>query len=170
MFQSCVGNAKKEDDWTASFVHPISKTHNEIIQSLQCPTCSNEFPTKNLIVKSGSRFSNLRCSRCSEISLSKNWKCCCQKPWVKCHIHCIPPKAARDRTEMKNGREMSRDVGVDHPLPKRTAVHSENQHVQLAAEPRRPIGLDPGSKLAGKFPHHVKGYLPTKGEVTGGGN
>ena len=70
----------------------------------------------------------------------------------------------------KRGSRLGSDVGVDHPLPKRTALYNDNLQVQLASVPSRPIGLDPGTKLASKFPHLVKGVAPTKGDEAGGGN
>ena len=36
-------HVKKEDDWTDSYVHPISKAQREHLQSLSCPNCFDFF-------------------------------------------------------------------------------------------------------------------------------
>ena len=59
-------------------------------------------------------------------------------------------------------------MGVDHPLPKGHDCMNLNQPMLLLNVPLKPIGLEPGSKLALRFPHLVKGASPTKGGGAGG--
>ena len=57
-------------------------------------------------------------------------------------------------------------VRLDHPLPKCTAALNMESQVQMASTPIRPIRLEPGSRLAARFPHLTKGAVPTKGGDT----
>ena len=61
------------------------------------------------------------------------------------------------------------NVGNDNPLPRCKVNERFNQPIDIVSMPRRPIGLEPGSKLGIKFPHLVKGASLTKGGGAGEG-
>ena len=158
-----------KDDWTCEPTHPISKTLEIPMQTLCCPMCHADFPIKTLKIKQGTHFSNLRCKVCAEMHASKMWKCECEVPWIKCRTHILERKELKRPMVHKSRRHSSHEFGHDQPSPKRTAIDIGNRPMHLPCEPGRPIRLEPGSKLAAKFPHLVKDITPTKGSGVGVG-
>ena len=78
----------------------------------------------------------------------------------------MKPKHSRKLLVSDRRSKVSNAVGLDHPFPERIATLNMESQMQMASIPIRPIRLEPGSRLAARFPHLTKGAVPTKGGDT----
>ena len=140
------------------------------LASIACPNCGAGQDPKGMRLITSVGFSNVMCKACKGISLSSIWKCRCRVPWIKCprHEHVPNQSAAKPNGRIQRSRTgKSFDKrGRDVPVPiKRTSKSKYEhpvlhvQHNRTSAVPR--IRLEPGSRLAAKFPHVVKAAAPT---------
>ena len=155
--EDLVGKLSSRVNASAADILKQKRTKTEKLKSLFCPFCQHERPTKNLKLHSKSQTSNLLCETCCRVSYANKWSCKCGLRWQKCDVHEIQvcevhqPRLKRKRHEDPRG--------CDEPMPKlrRQKHHACTPRVDasLAPEPIR-VALPPGSKLASRFPHHVK--------------
>ena len=141
-------------DWTKQPSHPIDSVDDQPMENLKCPECNKQNPVKTLRIKDGVHFSNLKCRMCKVVGSSRRWNCACGVPWTRCRLHVLPVLAKG--SHMKEGStSRKRKVPIDHPLHAKRP-HDVTAVVPLVSVPRRPIVLVPGSRLAMRFPQHVK--------------
>ena len=158
-----------KDDWTRAPTHPVSKVHNEPLSNVCCPLCNADFQIRNLSIKRGTHYANLKRKTCDGVRSSRFWRCDCDIPWIKCCTHALVPRTPKRPLDKRPRKSSLRESALDQPLPKRFAYDIGDIPVPCSNEPVRPIGLNPGSKLALRFPHLVKSTNPTKGGGAGEG-
>ena len=152
------------------------------LTSILCPKCGAGQDPKGMRLITPAGFSNVKCSLCKGISPSSIWKCRCRIPWIKCprHEHVPSQSAAKPNGRIRRSRTgKSFDKrGRDVPLPIKRISKSKCEHPALHVQHNRTysqcylndaeikaavskIRLEPGSRLAAKFPHLVKAAAPT---------
>ena len=153
----------KHANWTAQPATPIEEVEEQIIWRVLCPVCSAPHVTAGRQAQQRSRFSNFKCAKCGCTKSAKLWSCPCGRFWQKCQLHVMAPTERRPkgRLSTRRGRLACDERGVDLPLPKRRKFRDADGDFFATRPPGRCIALVPGSKLAAKFPHLVRGTTPT---------
>ena len=148
-----------KEDWTKGprQVDDRMTDRCERLNRIHCPDCQHEHQVKELKLRNKQGyFSKLKCKDCKEINSTRLWLCDCRQIWPKClvHQHFVEKKAACS----KAARKGVDNHGVDAPLPKRRKINPEVYAVEqnLLMHPAKRIRLNPGSKLAARFPHLTK--------------
>ena len=170
------------EDWIGECegLQQMTFTQQMPLTSIICPKCGNGQNPKGMKLITSAGFSNVRCSQCKEVSQSSIWNCRCRIPWIKCprHEHKVTTNAAKPNGRIQRNRtgksfdKRGRDVPV--PIKRICKSKCERKHVQHnSTSPRNlftdfevksavsKIRLEPGSRLAAKFPHLVKAAAPT---------
>ena len=148
----------KHANWT---IDDINGTTHEVeqksLRNVICPQCLKPTSSRDMKLKVNSNFSNLKCPKCKETNSSRKWLCECVLLWYKCAVHCRFTNSHECKPKRRRKVKCS-ERGLDIPLPK-----FRKQSHQAFFEPieRREWGPPPGSKLAVRFPHLVKGAAPT---------
>ena len=135
--------------------------------SIQCPECGAKSNTNGRAFRNAKQLSNFKCGACGVTKKISQWKCDCDRIWLKCPLHYGAAKfncndvnsIAKDALKRKR---VCQDGGVDKPLPKRRGIGRDMNGFFDSIQRRGIIRLAPGSKLAIKFPKHVR----TSGEVS----
>ena len=148
----------KGQGWTVQPNHPLDHTSEQHLDTLKCPTCTQSFQTKLLRINTGAHFPNLKCKTCGAIATSKSWACSCGMAWTKCRVHMLTTykKEARAEHELSRLKHKIAKVQVDHPLTIKRSNFDPTLDVQMVNEPMHCMALPPGSRLANRFPQHVK--------------
>ena len=148
------------------------------LTEIACPKCEAKQSTDKLRLVTKAGFSNVGCRMCHEVTSSSIWRCRCRTPWIKCPRHVLVKKGqAKGTNGSASGRNKCRaiDRGGDVPMPlqrirkvKSDIKNSMSQHFMVTRcmyNERRTavnrIRLEPGSKLAARFPHLVQMAAPT---------
>ena len=152
------------------------------LASITGPKCGDGQDPKGMRLITSAGFSNVRCSHCEEVSSSSIWKCRCRIPWIKCprHEHVPNQSAAKPNGRIHRSRtgKCFDKRGRDVPVPIKRISKSKFEHPALHVQHNRmssqcyfndveiksavsKIRLEPGSRLAAKFPHLVKAAAPT---------
>ena len=157
--EDLVGKLNPRTNASAADVLDQIKMSPKLLKVIRCPSCQNPKSTKNLKLESKSQYANLLCEICCNVSFANTWSCECGLRWQKCGSHEIhlndPPTSQPKRKRREDQR------GCDEPMPKfrRQTQHGCKSRVPAqapAATERIRVALNPHSKLAQRFPHHVK--------------
>ena len=183
--QSTHGSAAEqaEEDEGEEVEAKRSIKRNMPLTEIACPRCEAKQSTERLKLQTKAGFSNLMCKRCEEATSSSRWKCRCRIPWIKCPIHVhVRKKLARGikepATRRSKGATPSRGVDVQMPTQRVIKAKVDIKNLRLHGKPaikfhtpyfkeneiRRAVNrirLEPGSKLAARFPHLVQMAAPT---------
>ena len=149
------------------------------IKSLACPKCEVRQDVTKMKLKTKAGFSSLKCKAksCEQVTLSSMWKCCCRIQWVKCplHVHAslvgkVAKQGASLRMKARSSRK-ARGGEVQMPVKRyskakgnftnRIEMHEYTYSPTQLQSARSRIRLQPGTRLAAKFPHLVKAAAPT---------
>ena len=149
-----------KDDWTKDPRRADDRMTDkcEKLKRIHCPDCQHEHPVKELKLRNRQgNFSKLKCNNCQEVNTTRIWLCECRHVWPKClvHQHFVETKAASSKV----GQKRADRYGIDAPLPKRRKITTEVDAVEqnLLTPPAKRTRLNPGSKLAARFPRLTKG-------------
>jgi hypothetical protein len=161
-----LGTLGENRSWTARPRRPDPPdVQQKELKEVKCPSCNEEQSTKNHKLKGHAGHSQLKYQECNEVASTYEWLCACGIQWHKCGEHVHEYKHDEFQTQQFDARMFSKfsargrkrklpEHGIDQPMPRRKgneAMHFEGiEHVQ-----NRPF-LKPGSKLASRFPRHVK--------------
>ena len=147
----------KGEDWTKHAApHVKDLEPEEVLKKLICPECGAKNDASRFKLKQRSNISNLKCTTCMKVNSSKCWSCTCGVRWLKCRTHV--KRCVEDGD--KSSKSMTRKIderGIDQPFPKR---RKGGEQIVLDRTQRPPghgqVVLNPGTKLAIKFPHLVR--------------
>ena len=151
----------KHEDWTGFNVDMfVSSVPQQPLISITCPLCLESIPINCLKLSVRSTFSNLKCPKCKVTNSTRKWACECGELWYKCHTHYRINNVGNrfNRTKLKR---KCPERGYDFPLPKFRKINHLNVHAIEAQGGRNEWRPPPGSTLALRFPHLVKGAAPT---------
>ena len=148
----------KHANWTIDDINLIKhEVEQKPLKSITCPKCLETTSSKNMKLKVNLNFSNLKCPRCKATNSSRKWLCGCGILWYKCDVHHRITNSHECKSKPSRKRKCT-ERGLDIPLPK---FRKHSQQAFSETYERREWGPPPGSKLAAKFPHLVKGITPT---------
>jgi hypothetical protein len=141
--------SKEEDERALAASTPLRKVH--------CPNCSEKFDVTRKRLRCKAVLSNLKCKGCKEANSARKWTCECNCKWYKCQRHAHNP-IINSRVA---GVKRPLLFGIDRPPPVRRKVTGTVMHEASAHTVRRCIALLPGTVLAARFPHLVRGVSGT---------
>ena len=158
------------NDWTKEPALPDGPLPiQKQLKTIACPECGRSQSTKShkLQVKVG--FCQMTCQNkeCRNVSSTKHWKCPCGMRWHKCEMHVQQNLFLQSlgiqtvQAVPKRGVKRFCTVrGIEQPKPQsRKFFNFSLTAILNSAVPiQQEANLVPGSKLAAKFPHLVKGY------------
>ena len=150
-----------KDDWTKEgpfMQEEVSKQRP--LKSITCPICMEKMLTREMKMKDKSNFSNLKCQACKSATSSRKWLCDCGCLWYKCSEHYRVTNSHKYLSKRICKRDFS-SRGVDLPFPKFRKKTNEHEHVSTEQAVTSVWQPPPGSTLAIRFPHLVKGAAPT---------
>jgi hypothetical protein len=159
------------DDWTTEPALPDGPLQKrKPLKVIICPEpqCGHMQSTKSrkLQVKVG--FCQLTCQGCRSITSTKHWKCLRGHQWHKCAVHVqtklllsVPGFPVVHSAPRRKGKRFCTDRGLEQPKPKskKFAEHNDPNCIAIintVAPTSQTHFLEPGTKLATKFPHLVK--------------
>ena len=151
----------KHDDWTKFDISNFIINEKQMpMKNIVCPVCLESNTIGRLKLSVRAAFSNLKCSACNNTNSTRKWGCECGCLWYKCHIHYRPNSISATHTPMHRKRKCP-EKGYDLPLPKFRKPNQLDMQVECAVADRWVWYPPPGSSLANRFPHLVKGAAPT---------
>ena len=147
----------KGEDWTKHAApHVKDLEPEETLKKLICPECGAKNDAARFKLKQKSNLSNLKCTTCMKVNSSKYWSCTCGIRWLKCRMH-VKRSAEEGGMSSKSTKRKIDDKGIEQPFPKR---RGGEEQIVLDRTQRPPghgqVVLNPGTKLAMKFPHLVR--------------
>ena len=129
------------------------------LSTIICPMCQHMQDTEHHELRSKLGFHQLTCQRCRQVSSTRQWRCACRLLWYKCdkHVHHKFLGMGKRYVADKRGkkRPAAELYGVDKPLPKKR-IYVPPESLFESSDVTRRVRLEPGSKLAQRFPHLVK--------------
>ena len=156
------------------------------LRDILCPACQTSQKVGSMKLRTATGFSKIKCKNkiCNESRPSAQWRCRCQKLWIKCplHLHLKATAISRKKREATVKEKLLARYGVDRPLPMMREKANKNptgskrklDTAQLdEASSRRQVPIigqehcervhtiRPGTKFASMFPHLVKPDSPT---------
>ena len=129
----------------------VRKGFPKNVSKMKIPKVDQKSPKKQK-----SNIWNLKCTTCMKVNSSKCWSCTCGVRWLKCRMHVKRCAEEGDKSSKSPTRRID-ERGIDQPFPKR---RRGGEQIVLDRTQRAPgrgqIVLNPGTKLAMKFPHLVR--------------
>ena len=163
-------NLKKPDytnDWTHELALPDGPSlGKKPLSSISCLECMHQQSTKSHRLHVEIGFCQLTCQRCRSVTSTSKWRCPCGTPWYKCdtHIHkkfLVPLRGHQFAHSIPKRGEtrFCTERGIEQPMPKSRKLFNFNCMSIISAAPvQQERFLEPGSILAARFPHRVKGF------------
>ena len=106
-----------KQDWTKEEGRIQNEDGQIPLRSITCSACMERNPTREMKLKDGSSFSNLKSRSGSKVTSSRKWLCECGCLWYKCTVHYRPPNSRRELPKRVFKRKWT-ERGLDLPLPK----------------------------------------------------
>ena len=140
------------------------------LRYMACPGCNKRIEVNNLKLVRGAQFSSLTCPSCKQFTNSRFWTCDCHHLWHTCSLHVKVPHLANEPTQVglldsrrvqlsRGGLERKTkwiEKGVHQPLPRFRRIEENVMIDGRGSRDYYRVSLPPGTKLALRFPHHVK--------------
>ena len=113
------------EDWTVRNRQAEKEEgHPRVLEKVYCPTCVGPYDVGSRKQYTETGFSNIRCTKCDNVSSAARWRCNCSTPWVKCVSHALRSNVRRGIWETSalvcdlRKRKAKKTANHDKPLPK----------------------------------------------------